>query len=184
MRRAFADIAEFESTDDRRSKMADIILSVAHRRKRSYKVSAFTKIKGEHTSFYFTIRSFLPWQSTISRNMHFFPIVCTFSISPLLYVYIPASSSAMSIDDRERSSLFVSTSYYNTRSGISFPLRHRHLPRSAWFEAREKFREFLRYAYRSSSAYNCRRYLFHVFRDHSFHGPERPRFRLTEIAFN
>lgn len=41
-----------------------------------------------------------------------------------------------------------------------------------------------RRAHQSSRiTYNCR-YLFRVFRDRSFRGPERPRFCSTEIAFN
>jgi len=81
MRRALADIAEFQSTDDRRSKKADITLSDAHRGT-SYKVSAFTKIEGEQSLFYDLLRFY---QSTISRNMHFFPIVCTLSTVIRLY---------------------------------------------------------------------------------------------------
>lgn len=109
MRRAFADNAEFESTDDRRSKRTDIILSDA-RRGMSYKVSAFTKMESEQPLFYDLLSRY---QSTISRNMHFFPIVCT----PSTYTFISPPSPRCLLTGRG-SPLFVSTRSY------TYPTQH------------------------------------------------------------
>lgn len=121
MRRAFADNAEFESTDDRRSKRADIILSDA-RRGMSYKVSAFTKMEGEQPLFYdllpyylvyhFAKYALLPYR-LYSLNCYTFTspssprrlltierdLLCsyhTFLPTPIL----PSSSSSMNIEER------------------------------------------------------------------------------------
>lgn len=99
---AFADIAELESTDDRRSKRADIILSGAHRGA-SYKVSAFTKIEGEQPLFYDLLRAVLlvyHFAKYALLSYRLYSLNCYTFISPIV--------SAISIDDRGRSSLFVS----------------------------------------------------------------------------